>query len=166
MNFTWNSHQINFMGYLRTRISLKLFLRLDITKAYHIQFTWKSLYMYEFLVIKILTLVRSDKLKPFWLSMVDEDLSTFNWLCGALMSRELTDEYREAVSRSLDIPDCKVVPFFGGFLRDLRSLFINVPSIIVLPSEENQSLEVNWNDMKILLLWNPLFHFVAEGFGT
>jgi hypothetical protein len=35
-----------------------------------------------------------------------------------------------------------VVPFFGGFLRDLRSLFINVPSIIVLPSEENQSLEV------------------------
>lgn len=85
---------------------------------------------------------RSDKLKPFWLSMVDEDLSTFKWLCGALMSRELTDEYREAVSRSLDIPDCKVVPFFGGFLRDLRSLFINVPSIIVLPSEENQSLEV------------------------
>lgn len=104
---------------------------------------WKSQHMHEFLVIKILTLIRSDKLKPFWLSMVDEDLSTFNWLCGALMSRELTDEYREAVSRSLDIPDCKVVPFFGGFLRDLRSLFINVPSIIVLPSEENQSLEVN-----------------------
>lgn len=101
--------------------------------------------------------VRSDKLKPFWLSMVDEDLSTFNWLCGALMSRELTDEYREAVSRSLDIPDCKVVPFFGGFLRDLRSLFINVPSIIVLPSEENQSLEVNWHDVKIFLLWNPWF---------
>lgn len=101
--------------------------------------------------------VRSDKLKPFWLSMVDEDLSTFNWLCGALMSRELTDEYREAVSRSLDIPDCKVVPFFGGFLRDLRSLFINVPSIIVLPSEENQSLEVNWYDVNIFLLWNPWF---------
>lgn len=157
MNFTWNSHQINFMGYLRTRISLKLFLRLDITKAYHIPFTWKSLHMHEFLVIKILTLIRSDKLKPFWLSMVDEDLSTFNWLCGALMSRELTDEYREAVSRSLDIPDCKVVPFFGGFLRDLRSLFINVPSIIVLPSEENQSLEVNWHDVKIFLLWNPWF---------
>lgn len=90
----------------------------------------------------MISLFRSDKLKPFWLSMVDEDLSTFNWLCSALMSRELTDEYREAVSRSLDIPDCKVVPFFGGFLRDLRSLFINVPSIIVLPSEENQSLEV------------------------
>lgn len=108
--------------------------------------------------MKMLTIVRSDKLKPFWLSMVDEDLSTFNWLCGALMSRELTDEYREAVSRSLDIPDCKVVPFFGGFLRDLRSLFINVPSIIVLPSEENQSLEVNWQDMKFFLLWNPLFH--------
>lgn len=56
MNFTWNSHQINFMGYLRTRISLKLFLKLDITKAYHIPFTWKSLHMHEFLVIKILAL--------------------------------------------------------------------------------------------------------------
>ncbi|XP_062591377.1 uncharacterized protein LOC134252848 isoform X1 [Saccostrea cucullata] len=91
--------------------------------------------------MEIVAGLKSDKLKPFWLSMVDEDLSTFNWLCTALMSRELTDEYREAVSRSLDIPDCKVVPFFGGFLRDLRSLFHNVPSIIVLPSEENQSLE-------------------------
>lgn len=165
MNFTWNSHQINFMGYLCTRISLKWFLRLDITKAYHIPFTWKLYTCMNFSHQNIGS-VRSDKLKPFWLSMVDEDLSTFNWLCGALMSRELTDEYREAVSRSLDIPDCKVVPFFGGFLRDLRSLFINVPSIIVLPSEENQSLEVNWHDMKILLLWNPLFHFVAAGFGT
>lgn len=122
---------------------IEIVFKARYSKAYHIPFTWKSLHMHEFLVIKILALVRSDKLKPFWLSMVDEDLSTFNWLCGALMSRELTDEYREAVSRSLDIPDCKVVPFFGGFLRDLRSLFINVPSIIVLPSEENQSLEVN-----------------------
>jgi phosphatidylinositol phospholipase C epsilon len=43
----------------------------------------------------------------------------------------------------LDIPECRVVPFFGGFLRDLRALFIALPSVIVLPSEENQSLEVN-----------------------
>jgi hypothetical protein len=36
----------------------------------------------------------------------------------------MTNEYKEALSRSLDIPECRVVPFFGGFLRDLRALFI------------------------------------------
>lgn len=51
-------------------------------------------------------------------------------------------EYREAVGRALDIPSTKVVPFFGGFLRELKGIFVGVPSIIVLPSEENQSLEV------------------------
>lgn len=93
--------------------------------------------MYEFLIMKILIFVRLDKLKSFWLFMVDEDFSIFNWLCGVLMFRELIDEYREVVSRSLDIFDCKVVLFFGGFLRDLRFLFINVLSIIVLFLEEN-----------------------------
>jgi phosphatidylinositol phospholipase C epsilon len=77
------------------------------------------------------------------LSISDEDLSTLHFLSAALLSRQMTNEYKEALSRSLDIPECRVVPFFGGFLRDLRALFIALPSVIVLPSEENQSLEVN-----------------------
>lgn len=85
----------------------------------------------------------SEKLKPFWLSIPNEDLSTLKLLSNALFSRELTPEYRESVGRALDIPQCKVVPFFGGFLRDLRALFVNVPSIIVIPTDsENQAQEV------------------------
>lgn len=63
-------------------------------------------------------------------------------LTDALLSKEVTAEYKDAVARALDIPECKVVPFFGGFLRDLKSILSGVPSIVVLPSEENQSLEV------------------------
>ena len=51
---------------------------------------------------------RSEKLKPFWLSLQDEDLSVMHSLSNALLSREPTAEYREAVTRALDIPDCKV----------------------------------------------------------
>lgn len=43
-----------------------------------------------------------------------------------------TQVYCEAVSRALDIPNCKVVPFFGAFLRDLRFIIESVPSIGVM----------------------------------
>ncbi|XP_041369675.1 1-phosphatidylinositol 4,5-bisphosphate phosphodiesterase epsilon-1-like [Gigantopelta aegis] len=91
--------------------------------------------------VEILAGLRSEKLKPFWLSISEEDLTTLHSLCDALLTRDASPEYREAVSRALDIPECKVVPFFGGFLRDLKAIFSGVPSIIVLPSAENQSLE-------------------------
>ncbi|XP_025096603.1 1-phosphatidylinositol 4,5-bisphosphate phosphodiesterase epsilon-1-like isoform X4 [Pomacea canaliculata] len=92
-------------------------------------------------VVEILCGLRSEKLKPFWLSISDEDLSTLHTLSDALLTKDPSMEYREAVGRALDIPSTKVVPFFGGFLRELKGIFVGVPSIIVLPSEENQSLE-------------------------
>lgn len=85
---------------------------------------------------------RSEKLKPFWLSLSDEDLSSLNVLSDALLSREPTPEYREAVTRALDISGCPTVPFFGSFLRDLRSILSGVPSIIVVPNDENHHIEV------------------------
>ncbi|XP_052101647.1 uncharacterized protein LOC127735503 isoform X2 [Mytilus californianus] len=91
--------------------------------------------------MEIVAGLKSEKLRPFWLSIPEEDLSTLHFLVSALLTRQMTNEYKEALSRSLDIPECKVVPFFGGFLRDLRALFITLPSVIVLPAEENQSLE-------------------------
>lgn len=84
------------------------------------------------------------------MSICDEDLSTLHTLSNALLSREPSSEYREALSRALDIPECKVVPFFGGFLRDLRAVFMGVPSIVVLSSDENQSLEVRFVWYKLL----------------
>jgi hypothetical protein len=43
-----------------------------------------------------------------------------------------TQIYCEAISRALDITNCKVVPFFGAFLHDLRFVIENVPSITVV----------------------------------
>ncbi|XP_071091113.1 1-phosphatidylinositol 4,5-bisphosphate phosphodiesterase epsilon-1-like [Haliotis cracherodii] len=91
--------------------------------------------------VEILAGLRSEKLKPFWLSISEENLSTLSSLTEVLLTRDPSPEYREAVSRALDIQECKVVPFFGGFLRDLKAIFAGVPSLIVLPSEENQNLE-------------------------
>ena len=43
-----------------------------------------------------------------------------------------THIYCEAVSRALDMPTCKVVPFFGSFLHDLRFIIESVPSVTVM----------------------------------
>ncbi|ESO98394.1 hypothetical protein LOTGIDRAFT_114718, partial [Lottia gigantea] len=91
--------------------------------------------------VEILAGLKSEKLKPFWLSIGDEDVTLLHSLSDVLLTREPSLVYREAVARALDIPFCQVVPFFGGFLRDLKAIYMGVPSIVVLPSEENQSLE-------------------------
>ena len=87
---------------------------------------------------------RSDKLKPFWLCLVDVDLTLLHSLTNALPVYEPTLEYRDAVTRALDIRGCRVVPFFGTFLRDLRSILSGVPSIVVLPSDDNAQVEVSF----------------------
>ena len=42
-----------------------------------------------------------------------------------------TNIYCKSLSRALDIPSCKVVPFFGSFLQDLRQILDNIPSRII-----------------------------------
>ncbi len=42
-----------------------------------------------------------------------------------------TQIYCEAVSRALDIGTCRVVPFFGAFLHDLRFIVESVPAVSV-----------------------------------
>ena len=85
----------------------------------------------------------SEKLKPFWLSISDVDVSIVAVMSNYLQSRDVDSrEYRCAVSRALAMPSCKLVPFFGTFLRDLRAILANVPAIIVFPTNAEQSLEV------------------------
>ena len=84
----------------------------------------------------------SEKLKPFWLSISDVDVSIVVLMSNYLQSRDVDNrEYRCAVSRALAMPSCKLVPFFGTFLRDLRAILANVPAIIVFPTNAEQSLE-------------------------
>jgi hypothetical protein len=49
-----------------------------------------------------------------------------------------TQIYCEAISKALDIEDCKVVPFFGAFLHDLRFIIENVPSLAVMCNKNVQ----------------------------
>lgn len=49
-----------------------------------------------------------------------------------------TQIYSEALSKALDIEKCKVVPFFGAFLHDLRFIIESVPSLIVTCNENTQ----------------------------
>lgn len=55
----------------------------------------------------------------------------------------LSVEYDRALGRALAMPECRVVPFFGAFLRDLRDILSTTPSLVVLaPSGEHTHLEV------------------------
>lgn len=81
---------------------------------------------------------RSDKLKPFWLSIDSRDEPFLRKkLCNVLLTlHRPSEEYRDSVIRALDIPHSLVVPFFGSFLRDLRVVLTQMPSLVVLASEQ------------------------------
>ena len=83
---------------------------------------------------------RSNKLKPFWLSITEKEaLPILDFLSAALLSAE----YERALGRALAMPECHVVPFFGAFLRELREILAATPSLVVLaPTGEHSRLEV------------------------
>jgi phosphatidylinositol phospholipase C epsilon len=82
-------------------------------------------------------LIRIEAFRPLWLTITDE-IPGFKFLTDAFNSNEKTPQYCDAVSRALDIPTCKVVPFFGTFLKDLRTILSTVPSIVVLCNRNTQ----------------------------
>src|SRR4051794_8937188 len=55
-----------------------------------------------------------------------------------LTFEEPSEEYKSAVIRALEIPHSKTIPFFGAFLRDLKTTLQRVPSLIVLSTEQNR----------------------------
>ncbi|KAI9566032.1 hypothetical protein GHT06_009831 [Daphnia sinensis] len=86
--------------------------------------------------------LRSDKLKPFWLSITEkEKLPQLDFLASALLSRETSEEYRRALARARRLKSKttsrRVVPFFGVFIRDLKATLCQNPSIIVVSSNDN-----------------------------
>ena len=87
--------------------------------------------------IRNLFINRIEAFRPLWLTITDE-IPGFKFLTDAFNSNEKTPQYCDAVSRALDIPTCKVVPFFGTFLKDLRTILSSVPSIVVLCNRNTQ----------------------------
>ncbi|CAG5030603.1 unnamed protein product [Parnassius apollo] len=69
--------------------------------------------------------ITSHKLKSFWFSISDEPLPALDFLSAALLSAE----YERALGRALAMPECRLIPFFGAFLRELREILAATPSL-------------------------------------
>ncbi|XP_042223651.1 1-phosphatidylinositol 4,5-bisphosphate phosphodiesterase epsilon-1-like isoform X2 [Homarus americanus] len=89
--------------------------------------------------MEIITGLKSEKLKPFWLSLENEHLPVLDFLTGVLLGESVA-EYEAALDRALMLPECRVVPFFGSFLRDLTKILQSTPSLVVL-AEDGQEVE-------------------------
>ncbi|XP_069959980.1 1-phosphatidylinositol 4,5-bisphosphate phosphodiesterase epsilon-1 isoform X3 [Cherax quadricarinatus] len=89
--------------------------------------------------MEIITGLKSVKLKPFWLSLENEHLPVLDFLTGVLLGESRT-EYEAALDRALMLPVCRVIPFFGCFLRDLTKILQSTPSLVVL-AEDGQEVE-------------------------
>ncbi|CAK1554499.1 unnamed protein product [Leptosia nina] len=75
--------------------------------------------------MEIVAGLKSHKLKPFWLSISDEPIPALDFLSAALLSAE----YERALSRALAMPECRLIPFFGAFLRELREILAATPPL-------------------------------------
>ncbi|KAK4312307.1 hypothetical protein Pmani_016237, partial [Petrolisthes manimaculis] len=91
--------------------------------------------------MEIITGLKSEKLKPFWLSLESEHLPVLDFLASVLLGGEAgRGELEAALDRALSLPECRVVPFFGTFLADLMGILQATPSLVVL-AEDGQEVE-------------------------
>ncbi|VDK27065.1 unnamed protein product [Gongylonema pulchrum] len=95
--------------------------------------------------VEILIGLRSEKLRPFWLSLKPDDKRKYEEFCDILLPGSqtgLSTPYREAIQRALRMPQCRLIPFFGIFLRDLYAIVNDVPSVVMISHEgETDKLE-------------------------
>ena len=86
---------------------------------------------------------RSEKLKPFWLSLHDGEMEWLRWLSDALLSPSPSPAYAAAIQRGLAMPQSRLVPFMCTFLKDLYAIFSEIPSLVVLAKHcDREVLEV------------------------
>ncbi|XP_066549709.1 1-phosphatidylinositol 4,5-bisphosphate phosphodiesterase epsilon-1 isoform X3 [Amia ocellicauda] len=83
-------------------------------------------------VMEFLAGLRSRKVLKMWQFMEQSDIETMRSLKDAMAQHESSSEYRKVVSRALNIPGCKVVPFCGVFLKELSDALDGAASIINL----------------------------------
>ncbi|KAF2345252.1 Ras guanine-nucleotide exchange factors catalytic domain [Trinorchestia longiramus] len=93
--------------------------------------------------MEILMGLKSDKLKPFWLSLENEHLPTLDFLTVALLGLDPNSSspgphYLAALDRALKMQQCPVVPFFGAFLQQLNKILRSSPSLVVLTQDGHQ----------------------------
>ncbi|XP_075884265.1 1-phosphatidylinositol 4,5-bisphosphate phosphodiesterase epsilon-1 isoform X2 [Nelusetta ayraudi] len=95
-------------------------------------------------VMEFLAGLRSRKVLKMWQFMDQSDIETMRSLKDAMAQHESSSEYKKVVTRALNIPGCKVVPFCGVFLKELSDALDGTASIISLkppPENSEDSLE-------------------------
>ncbi|XP_028331873.1 1-phosphatidylinositol 4,5-bisphosphate phosphodiesterase epsilon-1 isoform X7 [Gouania willdenowi] len=89
-------------------------------------------------VMEFLAGLRSRKVLKMWQFMDQSDIETMRSLKDAMAQHESSAEYKKVVTRALNIPGCKVVPFCGVFLKELSDALDGTASIISFkPSMDN-----------------------------
>uniref|UniRef100_A0A158Q7B3 Phosphoinositide phospholipase C n=1 Tax=Elaeophora elaphi TaxID=1147741 RepID=A0A158Q7B3_9BILA len=91
--------------------------------------------------VEILMGLKSEKLRSFWLSLKPEEKKKYEQLCEALLPSNqaaLSATYREAIQRALNMPQCRLIPFFGVFLRDLYAIVNDMPSVVMAGDEDDR----------------------------
>ncbi|XP_077358777.1 1-phosphatidylinositol 4,5-bisphosphate phosphodiesterase epsilon-1 isoform X2 [Festucalex cinctus] len=83
-------------------------------------------------VMEFLAGLRSRKVLKMWQFMDQSDIETMRGLKDAMAQHETSSEYKKVVTRALNIPGCKVVPFCGVFLKELSDALDGTASIISL----------------------------------
>uniref|UniRef100_A0A8C5CJ15 Phosphoinositide phospholipase C n=1 Tax=Gadus morhua TaxID=8049 RepID=A0A8C5CJ15_GADMO len=92
-------------------------------------------------VMEFLAGLRSRKVLKMWQFMEQADIETMRGLKDAMAQHESSAEYKKLLTRALNIPGCKVVPFCGVFLKELSDALDGTASIISLkaPLENTDS---------------------------
>ncbi|VDK45135.1 unnamed protein product [Anisakis simplex] len=91
--------------------------------------------------VEILMGLKSEKLRPFWLSLRHDEKQKYEQLCEMLLPSNQaapSTPYLEAVQRALRMPQCRLIPFFGVFLRDLYAIVNDMPNVVVIGHEDDK----------------------------
>uniref|UniRef100_A0A3P8XGD7 Phosphoinositide phospholipase C n=1 Tax=Esox lucius TaxID=8010 RepID=A0A3P8XGD7_ESOLU len=94
-------------------------------------------------VMEFLAGLRSRKVLKMWQFMDQSDIEIIRSLKDAMAQHESSSEYKKVVSRALNIPGCKVVPFCGVFLKELSEALDGAASIISLRHSPHNSPEAS-----------------------
>lgn len=80
--------------------------------------------------------LKSNKLRPFWLSLKHEERQRYEEFVNILLPNNDSalphPLYLETVQKALRMPQCRIIPFFGTFLHDLYAIVNDMPNVVVI----------------------------------
>ncbi|CAJ0580235.1 unnamed protein product, partial [Mesorhabditis spiculigera] len=92
--------------------------------------------------IELLTGLNNEKLGPFWLSLRPDEKQKFEEFCEILLPDKNkgnpSKKYIAAMQRALRMPQCRTIPFFGMFLKDLYAISSEMSHIVLIGHEGNK----------------------------